>query len=349
MKAAVALLLGLLFSVASMGQEGLLIREGDTIAVSCVEEASFNSEHKVAVDGTIRLPAIGAVFVAGLNESSAADRLTSAIRARGWNKASIVVRLIAPAQDPVNYSGSVEAGGWVAFRPGLRLSDVLRTAKPTRSADLAKVNITSRGGGIRIIDASEPASAEDPVLNPGDSVFVPLVTQAIEVYLLGALIEPGSVPFVRGMTAKGAVEASGGPSRQANLSRAKLVKSNGEAWPLDLGPFGRDIALEPGDKIHVPLVDRLRFVSVVGAVANPGVVDYSSSMTLESAILSAGGRLPEANERGVRIRRVASARGALPNSVQPFDIIEVPYARPSANLFAKVARNVIGILLVLGR
>ncbi|MFY9233954.1 MAG: SLBB domain-containing protein [Fimbriimonadaceae bacterium] len=349
MKAAVASLLWLLFSVAGMGQEGLLIREGDTIAVSCAEEASFNSEHKVAVDGTIRLPAIGPIFVSGLKESSAADRLTSAVRARGWSKASIVVRLIAPAQDPVSYSGAVEAGGSVAFRPGLRLSDVLRSAKPTRSADLAKVNITGRSGGIRVIDASESASAEDPVLNPGDSVFVPLITQAIEVYLLGALIEPGSVTFVRGMTAKAAVEASGGPSRQANLSRARLVKTNGEAWPLDLGPFGRDIDLEPGDKIYVPLVDRLRFVSVVGAVANPGVIDYSPSMTLESAILSAGGRLPEASERGFRVRRVALAKDALPNSIQPFDIIEVPYDRPSANLFAKVARNLIGILLVLGR
>lgn len=80
------------------------------------------------------------------------------------------------------------------------------------------------------------------------------------VHVLGEVARPGSVPFVRGASALGAVLAAGGylaPS--ADLGQVRLVRDRlgrPEAYQVDLQGVllgeARDVWLRPGDVIYVP-------------------------------------------------------------------------------------------------
>ena len=106
---------------------------------------------------------------------------------------------------------------------------------------------------------------------------------------------------------------------------------------VDPSGTAHNIFLRPGDYVFLPATGREK-VYVLGAVANPTVVPYSSRVTLVSAIAAARGPVPEAFTKGlVLVRgsfhkpRVAAVDlrdivlGRSPNfRLQPGDIVWVP-------------------------
>lgn len=344
--AVVALLVGLL--AAAWGQ-ARAIQPGDRLVVTCSAEPSFGGEYAVDKDGYLRLPFVGPILVAGLTESAAGGHLTKAVRSKGWTGATLVARLIGRSDAPIAIDGAVESPAEIPFRLGMRLREVLQRARATAAADLERITITHADDKTTLVDATLSGPVGDPALLPGDRIRVPLATRPNEVLLLGAVVNPGSYPYKRGLTARQALDQAGGPGRHANLQRARILKRNGEEWPLDLSLGSRDIDLEPGDKIYLPVIDKQRFVSVIGAVAAPGPVEFSPGLTLRDAIASAGGYLPEADPAKLRVRRMVAVKDSIPGILEPFDIVEVPYSATAQNRFVKAAMNLARILLVFGR
>lgn len=96
---------------------------------------------------------------------------------------------------------------------------------------------------------------QDPV------VSIRLVeVQSSVVHVLGEVARPGSVPYVQGASALGALLAAGGPlPASAELSRGRLVRDRlgrPEAYRLDfeaiLAGEEKDAWLRPGDVVYVP-------------------------------------------------------------------------------------------------
>lgn len=90
----------------------------------------------------------------------------------------------------------------------------------------------------------------DPLLEPGDVIFVP--QRPYEVSVLGQVLQPGSVPFRPGMSASDYIDQAGGYSQFADKSETFIVLPDGSArqversW-LDFG--GNEIP--PGSTIFV--------------------------------------------------------------------------------------------------
>ncbi|HUS62334.1 MAG TPA: SLBB domain-containing protein, partial [Acidimicrobiales bacterium] len=117
----------------------------------------------------------------------------------------------------------------------------------------------------------DPASRDNFVLEPGDSLFIPRYEPTVKVE--GAVnAAPIAVSFVTGRNLLYYVDAAGGTTRTADLDRAFVRQPNGEVEPLnrrwwiipDAVPKPR-----PGSTIVVPGKEpgKVDWASVAGSVA----------------------------------------------------------------------------------
>ena len=136
------------------------------------------------------------------------------------------------------------------------------TVGPDGSASLPMIGVVPLAG--RTLDEARVEIAQ----RLSDTVLVdPVVSLSLVemrshvVQVTGEVYRPGAVPFVRGASLGGALQAAGGPRRaSADLSAVRVVRGRMRADPtayeLDLEAVLRgeapDMWLLPGDLIHVP-------------------------------------------------------------------------------------------------
>jgi len=86
---------------------------------------------------------------------------------------------------------------------------------------------------------------KDPLIEDGDRFLVPV--QPATVTVLGSVMNPGSMMARRSGSLADYLKLAGGASRQADLGRTYVFKSNGAAIPR-----GSVKRIEAGDAIVVP-------------------------------------------------------------------------------------------------
>lgn len=293
---ALILVLSLVVQVA-FAQSDRAIKPGDRLSLVCEEEPSLNRDYVVTRDGLMVLSFIGAVEVGGLTCDEAGARIADQLVLQQiLRKATIRVSFVGSTTKPVRFAGAIKASGEIPFKAEMTLADVLKIAQPTSQADLALVTVESEGGRRTGIDATSAAGLAHK-LRPGDLVFVPVITKSPDVYVLGAVLRPGTVKFTEGLSALAAIEQAGGFELMANRSRVRLERKDQTAKIVDLAKEQNDFGLVGGDRLVVELKPVQKFVAVVGQVKNPGFIEFSTGMTLTQAIADAGGLTAEPGEK----------------------------------------------------
>jgi protein involved in polysaccharide export with SLBB domain len=93
--------------------------------------------------------------------------------------------------------------------------------------------------------------AQDPLLEPGDVVFIPQRPSTIAV--LGEVMQPGSYSYRPGMSVEDYIKRAGGYAQFANDDLTFVVMPDGSARRLDTSWLNFDVAtLPPGSSIVVP-------------------------------------------------------------------------------------------------
>lgn len=346
------------------------IQPGDVLELTCVEEPELDGEYTVNPSGFVLLQFIGAVEVKGLTADEAARKIADTlVRQQILRRATVKVKLkgdaLPPMQPPpVVVSGAVSEPGEVLWREGLRLAEALRVAKPSVVADLTRVRITRGDGAVESVDFSqhvEGTNQANPLLLPGDAVFVPVQMAALDVTVLGAVVKPGVVPFREGMTVRDAIAAAGGTRADADSRNATVRLAAGGEIRVDLTAEQVGRRLAPGDHVVVPLKPASQFIFVRGAVARPGTMPWEPGMTLSVAMRDAAPirdaplsriRIQRADEQGKLQVLTANfdriLRGDAPDvALNEGDIIEVPYPVESTRTADFTAIIGIGLLLWL--
>ncbi len=163
----------------------------------------------VLSDGTITYPLIGSISVGGLQPDAAGQRIAAALAAYVIHPTvSVIVVKGTPAT--VEVLGSVDHGGSIELRQGDRLADAIAKAGvgPTSSADLNHITLNRVVDGAphlyninlykTLLDADY---SSNPVLQPGDVVYVPKARQynisnltniPFALYYLYLLINPAA-------------------------------------------------------------------------------------------------------------------------------------------------------------
>lgn len=152
---------------------------GDVFTLEVVGERELPREYQVASDGSVDLPFLHTVQVAGLEPQEIA-RLTRKllIERQILTDPSVVVQVKEYNSRRVTVLGQVSKPGTFPYTPGLTLIQAVSQAGGlTAIANLNRVNLTRRsGGGSRTVELSigsiMEGRAPDIPLQSGDRIFV---------------------------------------------------------------------------------------------------------------------------------------------------------------------------------
>jgi polysaccharide biosynthesis/export protein len=151
---------------------------------------------------------------------------------------SSLVQLASGQALPGSRGGTADVGG--AMKAGRELAATMREA---------------RAAGRVVVEANPVILLARPdldmLMEPGDVIAMPKRPQ--DVTVVGAVLNPGSLPFRQGWRAAEYIQASGGAQRFADASRVFVVLPNGEAAPAGQGYFqGGGPPLAPGSLVMLP-------------------------------------------------------------------------------------------------
>ncbi len=248
------------------------VRPGDTIRIIVAERPDLTLQMRVPLEGRIMLPVMGSVSVVGRGvEALAADIARRLETDAKLVDARVAVSVVDYGVRRVYLGGSVgrpQSLDLPAEVPLTLMQAVSSCGGFREDADRENVRITRRAPGRRpkVIVADMERIAEgnapelDPVLEPGDTIYVPAREP---VYVLGQVEEAGAFPLPYGypLTASKAIALAGGFTKFARYTRVRIARRTPdgvEQFVVDLGAVlasGRlqnDKKLEPGDTVYVP-------------------------------------------------------------------------------------------------
>lgn len=151
---------------------------GDMIEIRVADEEELTGEYQVQEDGKIRFPWIGEVEVKGHSQSEIAKAIETKL-ADGWLREPQVQVVITERENrEVSVLGQVNEPGSYPYKDGLTLLQALSIGGGMNPlAQAKKVQLTretDKGRETFEIDVTAIiAGGDDPILAPGDVVFVP--------------------------------------------------------------------------------------------------------------------------------------------------------------------------------
>ena len=309
-----------------------VIAPADTLKITVLGEPDYPKQVTVADDGSISLPLVKDVKVAGLTTTAAAVAIARAL-GRYIKNPDVTVELFQKARGQVTVAGQVKTPSVYPIERDTRLMEVIGLAGGLlETADTSKVKVTRRGASAPIVCdlqaflAGTRADA-NTVLEDGDVIQVPEKVPSLgSVFIYGAVRLPGQpVQLREGMKVSQAISAAGGITEQADTSRA-TVKRAGQDEPvqIDLGKClagdpTADITLQPGDIVTVPAVEQVGTFTILGGVLKSGEQPLRRDMTVSKACALAG-LSPRAIVSRIRLTR---ASGSRKQASVPIDLVKI--------------------------
>ena len=239
-----------------MPTEGYVIGPQDNLSIIVSDEAELTGKYRVDTDGTITMPYLSRVPLAGLSLAEAQDKITAMLKA-----------------------------------------DFIRNPQVRIEVDQFKARSVLMTGEVRI---------QGKVTLPGTTMS-----------LLEALALAGSAT----QNASNEVLIMHPPKPGEKAPEPITVNRK----DLELGKVGRDITLQDGDIVNVPIAKRF-YIS--GFVKNPGSFVLDPGTTVGQAIILAGGLSDRGSDRRIRIGRTVSGKTVdvpanMEDKVLPNDEIKV--------------------------
>jgi polysaccharide export outer membrane protein len=225
---------------------GYRIGADDIVEVDVLGQSDFKTRARVRSDGTVTLPYLGVVPVAGETAITLADKLGAQLKAGGYYAKPIVsVEVLSFVSNYVVVLGEVGAAGLQPVDREYRLSEIIARAGGIRPSAAEDVTLTHPDGKTEKFRYDKLASggpSDDPAVKAGDKIFV---AAAEQYYIYGQVNAPGVYPIRSDMTVRRALGRSGGLTPSGSTGRVKVFR-NGEERKIKL-----DELLQPGDVVVV--------------------------------------------------------------------------------------------------
>lgn len=232
------------------------IGAGDGIRITVFQNPNLTLETRVAEDGGVSYPLIGAVKIGGLT-IAAAEKLIAERLERGNFIASPQVNIypLAIRSSQVSVLGLVNRPGRFPMETfNTRMSEMLAIAGGISpgGADVAILTGERNGKPFRkeidIPSLFLRNNLEDDVtVSGGDVIFV---DRAPMYYIYGEVNRPGSYRVERGMTLRQALVQGGGPTPKGSERSLKLHRRDAVGHVQVVQPSLNDPVL-PDDVLHV--------------------------------------------------------------------------------------------------
>lgn len=152
---------------------------GDRFRLQIVGEKDLPTEYQVAADGSVTLPYVQNLKVAGLEPNEVAALVRQRlVEGKVLNDPSVIVTVLDYSSKRVTVLGQVQKPGSFQLEPGMTLLQALSLAGGLTSlANVSRVNLTRTSEGkattvVVNIEAIYEGEVPDVPLQPGDRVFV---------------------------------------------------------------------------------------------------------------------------------------------------------------------------------
>jgi polysaccharide export outer membrane protein len=131
---------------------------------------------------------------------------------------------------------------------------------------------------LNLADTLKGVDSANPIIKPGDIVNVP---EAQEVYVVGNVLKPMSIPLREEITISRAIAMAGGTMPDTKTDQIRIVRQDSgnskSELIVDLKAINRrqaeDIALKPGDIVDVPASGGKRFLRGILSAIAPAITN----------------------------------------------------------------------------
>jgi polysaccharide export outer membrane protein len=253
-KASLALLTSLLISHGGWAQtptntkatkpDAYTLGTGDEVKVIVYGQPELAAEGQISARGTLVVPLLGSVYVAGKTTADAAEFIAERYQHGNFLKDAQINLLVTQYRSQVvAILGKVSRPGRLVLEGPTSLTQALAWAggvAPNGSERLILTRITQSRQERIEYDLQQLLNYEagdiPPVwLKDGDTIYVP---NAGRFYLNGEVNSPGMYPLDRPLNVMQALGAGGGPTARASNGSVKLVRqqANGKLQELRAKP-----------------------------------------------------------------------------------------------------------------
>jgi polysaccharide export outer membrane protein len=202
---------------------------GDVVAVHLYGMVDYTPIERVALDGTLQLPLIGTIAVAGLSIHQTEDLIAKRLVEAGmYQNPQVSLQLTESPNEAVTVSGEIH--GVIPVTGGKRLFDVLAAAGglPPTASHVIVINRPGVDDPIVVDMGVDPAVsnyANVPVF-PRDTI---VVSRVGVVYVLGAFKTQGPVIMQQNapLTLMQVASQAGGPGFEGKYNDMRLIRTNG--------------------------------------------------------------------------------------------------------------------------
>jgi polysaccharide export outer membrane protein len=246
-----------------------VIGKEDLLEIGVFEQPDLTRTVRVSGDGTISVPLLGSVPLAGLSTKEAEAKLRDLLADRYLTDPQVWVFVKEAKSKKISVVGAVEKPGTFEMLGNRTLLEAISEAgglNHQAGRDLYVLRPDPSGAATRIdIDLDDLMINGNPVLNislaPGDVINIP-IDRLLHVYVDGAVRKPGEVEYKssRPLNLLQAIAAAGGLSERASQKGIVVIRTrtggSQEMIKVDLKAVRKgkqeNFELENGDSIYVP-------------------------------------------------------------------------------------------------
>lgn len=255
------------------------IQPEDHLKLSFWESPELNSQVTVGKDGEIDLPIIGRIKASELTIDQLRDQIISQMGLYNKLINHLTVDVTEYGRNNVFVTGQVAKSGKYSFEEIPNIWDIiLEAGGPLENARLDQINIIRGGeeGKILVVDLNAALQTgrlnELPPIYPGDTIHLPGNTTPFEpissalrnkdeIYVFGAVIQPGPLNFNSELNILDAIGRAGGPAENANLKNISYIavfKNSTKVYQINLNLYlHKSLStsipnVTPGSAIYIP-------------------------------------------------------------------------------------------------
>ncbi len=288
-------------------REPFVLGPGDQVDVEIMGNVGSRATVTVGLDGKIYYSVLPGIDVWGMTLSQAQSKIEQEL-ARYLRDNRVAVSLRAVNSKYVWMLGRMSRPGIYPLTGPTTLLEALaqaggnaRNPSAGTMADLGDLrhSFVMRQGKALPVDfmalLQQGDMSQNVYLRPDDFVFIPS-SLSQEIYVLGAVVNPRTVPYTDPMTVMSAIAAANGPGPDCYLSHVAIVRgslSKPEMIDVDFTAIMKgkqpNVRLEPGDIVYVPLSPYRFLTDYADLIVTTFVRTWSANEGILTVAGSSGG------------------------------------------------------------
>jgi polysaccharide export outer membrane protein len=217
---------------------------GDAVRVTVFQQPDLTTEARITERGTIAMPLIGEVKLAGMSQAGAAAAIAEELkRGQFLRNPQVSVALTTLRSRQVSVLGLVARPGRYALDDtSSQLADVIAAAGGIAAGGADVVTVLRKGKEHKVDVLAKPFQIQG-----GDTINV---ERAPVFYIYGEVARSGAYPLVSDMTVMQAIAAGGGITPRGSDRRVKLRRPAGNGKLVETDAKPQDV-VKADDVIYV--------------------------------------------------------------------------------------------------